>query len=241
MPASPWRWSKDCSLYAFGLLRAMIVPSSRVVIGRKRCKSLAGWCLEPSVAQPAPELFAADPHGGVVGAAVHAAHFVAAGVTHDVAAQIAGDGAPLGDQAMAGAHHRDVLVRAVLGALPAADAVILDDDLQRALAMDGVHRTTGQAVGIHARPAGPGHQEVPEPWALAHEPGDPAVALGARHHAEVAPRAGVHVHHEELLAVVETVVEEAAEHLAAHGIEAAVVAETLSRHVHEHLQQRRER
>ena len=46
--------------------------------------------------------------------------------------------------------HVDVAVRTVPGAQAAADTMILDPDLQRVMAVDRVHGTPDQAIGVRA-------------------------------------------------------------------------------------------
>src|SRR5437867_576315 len=58
--------------------------------------------------------------------------------------------------------HVDIAVGAILGAVATADAPILDDDLARVPAVDGIDRAADHAVRIEARPARAGDQELVE-------------------------------------------------------------------------------
>ena len=79
----------------------------------------------------------------------------------EIAAQVAGRRhAPAAVGAAADLVHRDVAVGAIRRAESAADAVILDDDLDGAgvvlpcAAVDGIDRAADEAVGIEAGAAG---------------------------------------------------------------------------------------
>ena len=63
--------------------------------------------------------------------------------------------------------HRDVPVWAVRRAEAAADAVILDHDLEVFAAMDRIDGAAGHAVRVGARAAGGGDGEAPEAHAVA--------------------------------------------------------------------------
>src|SRR5262249_3315728 len=71
-----------------------------------------------------------------------------------------------GGLAGGGRGHVDVAARAILGALAAADAPVLDHDLQVGAAADRAHRAAHHAVGVQARPAGARDQVLVESQAL---------------------------------------------------------------------------
>src|SRR5215471_10819649 len=76
--------------------------------------------------------------------------------------------------------HVDVTIRAVIGAVAAADAPGLDDHLARFLAMDGIDRTARHAVRVQTRTTGRGHQPVLEAQAVADQPRHAEVRVGTR-------------------------------------------------------------
>src|SRR5207237_8564294 len=119
MPTRPWRWSNDCSLYAFGLPLAMLVPPPgwfplrRVQTACRRLPLGSG--------EPLPELVATDPEGGVVGTAIHAAYLVGARMAHDVPAEAAAHGQAPGRHPGAHRPHRESGAWAGERAPPAVD------------------------------------------------------------------------------------------------------------------------
>src|SRR5207244_3106225 len=95
--------------------------------------------------------------------------------------------------------HVDITIRAVLRALAAADAPVLDDDLARAAAADRVDRAADHAVRVEARPARAGHQELVEPQPFADQAGDAVVGVGASLGTLIAARTLLQVEHQEAL------------------------------------------
>src|SRR5207247_2631806 len=76
--------------------------------------------------------------------------------------------------------HVDVAVGTVLGALAAADAPVLDDDLARLAPADRADRAADHAVRVEARPARRRHQVVAEAQPLADQARHAVVRVGAR-------------------------------------------------------------
>src|SRR5262249_53752726 len=105
----------------------------------------------------------------------------------------------------------DVAVRAVLSAQPAADAPVLDEDLERVPATDRPDGTPDHAQRIAARAAGRRDQVLVEPKPVADEPGDAVVRVGARTHAQIAARAPIEVEEQEVLRLHEALSEEVAD------------------------------
>ena len=116
------------------------------------------------------QVLATHPEGRVVGAGVDAAGIVFG--PDQIAAQIAGGRHP----SLRLLVHRDVAVGTVRGAEPAADAVVLNHDLDGAgmifprLAVNRIDGTTDEAVGVEAGAAGAGHEIILEPQPLADQP-----------------------------------------------------------------------
>ena len=109
--------------------------------------------------------------------------------------------------------HVDIAIRAILGAQAAADAPVLDDDLARLVAADRAHRAADHAIGVEARAARAGHQELVEPQALADQPGHPLMRVGAGLGALVAARALHQVEDEQALGVHQPLIQEGLERL----------------------------
>src|SRR5262249_21531298 len=105
----------------------------------------------------------------------------------------------------------DVSEGAVLGAQPAADAPVLDHDLERVPPADGADGTTDHAQRIATRPARGRDQVLVEPEAVADEPGDPVMSLRARADTQIAPSAALQVEEQEVLGLHEPLRDEIVE------------------------------
>ena len=117
-------------------------------------------------------------------------------------------------------HHVDVAVGAIGGAVAAADAPVLDHDIQRVLAADGAHRAARHAQRVHAGAATGGHQEILEAQAVAHQAGDAVVVRGhAGLDAFVAARALVEIQQQQVLALHQLLFEEGGERGLLHAAE----------------------
>ena len=109
--------------------------------------------------------------------------------------------------------HENAAVRAIRRAQAAADAVVFDDDLLMPATMDGVHRAAGHAVRRLAGAAGRRYDEISKTRPVAEQPGDrhavrfAAVLLHAAPGAFVAPRAEIHVEHEDAPGLVESLLD----------------------------------
>src|SRR5205807_2726415 len=99
--------------------------------------------------------------------------------------------------------HVDVAVRAVFGALAAAYAPVLDDDLAGVAAANRANGTADHAVRVHARATGAGHQELIETQSLANKARDAVVGIGAGLGTLVAARTFLQVQNQEALGFVE--------------------------------------
>src|SRR5688572_10967806 len=115
-------------------------------------------------------------------------------------AQIAAGGLALRDLQLAGrlcriGHgglegvQRQVAVRAIVGAEAAADAPVLDDDLERVATPNRSDRTADHAERIAALPAGRGDEIFVEAQAFTYQPRHAVVRIGASAHALIATRA----------------------------------------------------
>ena len=145
--------------------------------------------------------------------------------------------------------HRDIAVRTVRRAEATADAVVFDHDLDRAgmifprLAMDRIDGTAHETVGIEARAAGTGDEEVLEPEPFADQPRDTLVRVGTGPRALVAPRAALQVEHEQFLGAVKAVLQETPQFAGGLGLRLDVALQQPSRLRHQpfpHHRKRRE-
>ena len=131
--------------------------------------------------------------------------------------------------------HRDIAVRTVGRAEPAADAVVLDHDLNRArmilprLAVDGIDRAADETVGIEAGTAGTGDEVILEPQPLADQPRDALVGVGTGPRALVTPRAAFEVEHEQLLGTVEAIFQEVPQFARGPGLHLGIATQGLPR------------
>ena len=82
---------------------------------------------------------------------------------------------------------------------------------QESAAADRADRAADHAIRVEAGAARAGHQELVEPQALADQPGDAVVRVGARLGAFVAAGALLQVEHQQALGVHEPLAEEVAE------------------------------
>src|SRR5208282_943806 len=148
------------------------------------------------------QLFGGHSDGGVVRAVVNALGVSA----HVLFAQVAVGGDARGRVrlaiAAAALGHVDAAVGAVVSAETAADAMVLDDDGERVhvgaarvsrAPVNGVDRAADQAHRVLARPAGAGHQVLPEAVAFEKQARYAAVRGGTGLDAFLAARAAVEV------------------------------------------------
>ncbi len=145
-----------------------------------------------------------DADGGVVRARVHARRFL------ELPTQIAGRRL-LADDGLLAARlqlvvggdregvHVDVPVGTALGAQAAADAPILDEDLERVATADRAHRAADHAERIAARAARRRHQVLVEAQAVADQAGDALVRVRAGADAEIAAGAALEIDEEQVL------------------------------------------
>src|ERR1700730_609584 len=95
--------------------------------------------------------------------------------------------------------HVDVAVRAELGAFPATDAPILDDDFEVFLAPNGADRALRHAKWIARRSASRRDQKMIVAQAIAQQTGDAVVRLRASLHTGIAARAVIQIDEQEIL------------------------------------------
>ena len=164
------------------------------------------------------ELVAGHAVGGFVGASGDAAGVWGMAVAFGIAEVASGgflgmgggggEGVGMGMGGLVG-HHEDAPVGAIIGAEPATDAMIFDDDLEVFAAVDGVDWATDEAMGIGAGAAGGGHEIVIEADAIAEHAGEwgavggVAVLIDAAFGAFVAAGAEVEIEDEDTAAFVE--------------------------------------
>ena len=162
------------------------------------------------------ELVAGHAVGGFVGASGDAAGVwgmaVAFGIAEVASGGFLGMGGGGGEgMGMGGlvGHHEDAPVGAIIGAEPATDAVIFDDDLEVFATVDGIDGATDEAMGIGAGAAVGGDELVIEADAIAEQAsewgavGGVAVLIDAAFGAFVAAGAEVEIEDEDAAAFVE--------------------------------------
>ena len=131
--------------------------------------------------------------------------------------------------------HINVAVWTIAGALAAADAPILDNDLHRVAAANGADRTTDHAQRIAATAAGGRDQELVEAQSVADQAAHAVVRIGAGAHALIASRAAIQIEHQQTLSLHQSLVQELLHrHILDLNHSLAVGLEVLVRH-HLHL------
>src|SRR5262249_15031193 len=110
--------------------------------------------------------------------------------------------------------HVDVAVGALLGAPPAADAPVFDDDLQRVLPPDRAYGADDHASGLAPGAEGRGPEILVVAQAVPDQPGDAVVSVGTRAHAGVAPRASLEIDQQEILGLHQALAQEFVERYA---------------------------
>ena len=104
--------------------------------------------------------------------------------------------------------HVDVPVGTQFGAFAAADTPILDDDLERLLSPDRTDWALSHAKRVAAGTTRGGDQESVVVQAVADQPRDTVVGIGAGGHARVAPGAIIEIDEEKILRFEQTLIEE---------------------------------
>ena len=102
--------------------------------------------------------------------------------------------------------HVDIAIGAELRALPAADAPVLDDDLEIFFSPDRTHRALRHAKRIAARSTRGGDEEMFVTQSITEQSGDTVMRLGACLHACVAARAILEIDEQQILRLEQSLI-----------------------------------